>query len=675
MIDHSTVDRIFDTAQIYDVVSDFVSLKKRGTNYLGLCPFHNEKTPSFIVSPAKNICKCFGCGKGGSPVNFIMEKEQFSYPEALRYLAKKYNIEIQEKELTPEQMAQHTERESLFTINEFAQKYFADIVQNNDEGKAVGMAYFRERGFRDDIIQKFGLGYAPENPRDVFSKDAIKKGYKKEFLVKTGLTIEGDNDYIVDRFRGRVLFPVHSVSGKVVAFGGRVLKTDAKTAKYVNSPESEIYKKREQLYGIFFAKQQIVKSDCCYLVEGYTDVISMHQAGIENVVASSGTALTAEQIRLIRRFTSNITLIFDGDSAGIKASMKGIDLLLEESMNVKVLLLPDGEDPDSFARKQDASQFITYINEHQTDFIRFKTQLLLEDAKGDPIKRATLIKDIVHSISVIPDGIVRSVYVRECSKLLEIEESALYDGINQQKKQQQSQQPPKSPSRGTFSAEQPNEVERKQFPLEGAEGAVGVSSSVQTAPSPLERAGGEVEEREIIRVLMRYGEQKFYVGDASTPLSNQREISVAQYIIDDLENDQLELNNPLYQLCIEKTKSVLNDETWIAEQYFTQNRNADISRLATDLVTDSYTLSKMHKRLNFNLETEQSRLHEVVPRAVNEFKNKFIAKKRKELEQQIKTAQENGEGEKILELMREISELDKIKKLFAKHLGERIITK
>ena len=635
MIDHSTVDKIFSTAQIYDVVSDFVSLKKRGTNYIGLCPFHNEKTPSFIVSPAKNICKCFGCGKGGSPVNFMMEKETLSYPEALRYLAKKYNIEIQEQELTPEQIAQHSERESLFTINEFAQKYFSDILNNNAEGQAIGLAYFRERGFRDDIIRKFGLGYALENPRDIFSKEAIKKGYKKELLAKTGLTIEGDNHYIADRFRGRVIFPVHTLSGKVVAFGGRVLKTDAKTAKYVNSPESDIYKKREQLYGMFFAKGQIVKSDGCYLVEGYIDVISMHQAGIENVVASSGTALTVEQIRIIRNFTKNITTVFDGDKPGVEATLKNGEILLAEGMNVKSLLLPNGEDPDDFVRRQNASEAIDYINKNQKDFILFKIQLLLDDAKGDPIKRATLIKDIAHSISVIPDGIVRSVYVRECSKLLEVEESVLYAGIKAPPRPQASSQPP---------------------PKEGEQ--AGASS-----PPPLEDLG-EAFEREIIRCLMRYGEQKFHFGN--------NEYQVARYIINDLERDGLELVNPLYQLCIEKAKTFLDDENWVAEPYFTQNRNADISRLAADLVTDSYTLSNMHRRREPNMKTEQDRLHEFVPRAVNEFKNKFVVEKIKKL---LKQASEENNAEKELELRTEIFHLTEIRKELAKHLGERIITK
>jgi DNA primase len=429
MIDQATVERIHEASKFVEVVSEFVTLKKRGVNYIGNCPFHNEKTPSFTVSPSKEIFKCFGCGKGGNSVHFIMEHESISYVEALRYLANKYHIEIQEKELSPEEISLHTDRESMLVLNSYAQKYFSTILHQHQEGKSIGLTYFKERGFRQDIIDKFQLGYCLEE-RDAFTKEALKNGYKKEYLVKTGLTFEGDNNYFADRFRGRVMFPVHSLSGKVVAFGGRVLKTEAKTAKYLNSPESEIYHKSNELYGIYFAKQSIVKSDCCYLVEGYTDVISMHQAGIENVVASSGTALTAGQIRLIRRFSTNITVIYDGDAAGIKASIRGIDLLLEEGMNVKVLLLPDGEDPDSFARKQNASELIAYINQNQTDFIGFKTKLLLEDAGKDPVKKALLITDIVKSIAIIPDNIIRSVYVRECSKMLDIEESVLYNEIN-----------------------------------------------------------------------------------------------------------------------------------------------------------------------------------------------------------------------------------------------------
>ena len=425
MIDQPTIDRITDAAQIQDVVGDYVTLRKRGVNLLGLCPFHNEKTPSFTVSPAKGIFKCFGCGKGGNSVHFIMEHEQISYYEALKYLARKYNIEVEERELSPEEMAVRNDRESMLLVNEFAQKHFTNTLLHHIDGKAIGLSYFRERGFRDDIITKFQLGYSLEL-RDAFTQAAMKAGYNKDYLIKTGLTIEGDNHYLGDRFRGRVMFPVHTLSGKVVAFGGRILKKDDKMAKYVNSPESEIYHKSNELYGIYFAKQAIVKQDRCFLVEGYTDVISMHQSGIENVVASSGTSLTPGQIRLIHRFTENVTVIYDGDAAGIKASIRGIDLLLEEGLNIKVLLLPDGDDPDSFARKHNASDFIEYVQQNSSDFIRFKTNLLLADAGNDPVKRAGLVLDIVRSISIIPNTAIRGEYVKECSTLLNVEEQMLY---------------------------------------------------------------------------------------------------------------------------------------------------------------------------------------------------------------------------------------------------------
>ena len=435
MIDQLTIDRINEAAHIEDVVGDYVTLRKRGVNLLGLCPFHNEKTPSFTVSPAKGIFKCFGCGKGGNSVHFIMEHEQLSYVEALKYLARKYHIEVVEKEMTPEEEAARNDRESMLLVNEYAQKYFTNILHNHIDGKAVGLGYFRERGFRDDIIRKFQLGYCLDE-KDGFTKDALKSGYKKEFLVKTGLTIEGENNYVADRFRGRVMFPVHSLSGKVLAFGGRILKKDEKLAKYVNSPESEIYHKSNELYGIFFAKQAIVRHDRCYLVEGYTDVISMFQSGIENVVASSGTSLTPGQIRLIHRFTENVTVLYDGDPAGIKASIRGIDLLLEEGLNIKVLLLPDGDDPDSFARKNNASDFIRFVEENSVDFIRFKTSLLLNEVGNDPIKRAGLVQDIVRSIAIIPNQLIRSEYVKECSTLLDVNEQMLYHEIAKIKNKQ-----------------------------------------------------------------------------------------------------------------------------------------------------------------------------------------------------------------------------------------------
>lgn len=428
MIDQATIDRILDAAQIVDVVSEFVTLRKRGVNYIGLCPFHNEKTPSFSVSPSKGLCKCFSCGKGGNVVHFIMEHEQLTYYEALKWLAKKYNIEIKERELTAEEKQSQNLRESLFLVNQFAATHFQNTLYSHIDGQRIAMTYFRQRGFRDDIIKKFQLGYCIDNGHDLCDT-AIKKGYKEEFLIKTGLCYKKDNGTLRDRFWGRVIFPVHTISGKIVAFGGRVLNAATKNVqmKYVNSPESEIYHKSRELYGIFFAKQAIVRQDRCFLVEGYTDVISMHQSGIENVVSSSGTALTYEQIRLIHRFTNNITVLYDGDGAGIKASIRGIDMLLEEGLNIKVCLLPDGDDPDSFARKHNATDYQAYINNHEVDFIRFKTNLLMEEAGKDPIKRAQLITSIVRSISVIPDAIVRSVYIRECSQLLKMEEKILVE--------------------------------------------------------------------------------------------------------------------------------------------------------------------------------------------------------------------------------------------------------
>lgn len=449
MIDRVTIDRILDAAQIVDVVSEFVTLKRAGANYKGLCPFHDDRTPSFIVSPAKGLCKCFACGKGGNAVHFIMAHEQLSYPDALRYLAKKYHIEIKEEEQTDEQKQAQSERESMFVVNEWARSYFQQQLNDTVDGRAIGMAYFRSRGFRDDIIQKFQLGFCPSK-RDACSKEALSKGYNKEFLLSTGLCYKRDNGELQDRFSGRVIFPIHTLSGKTVGFGGRVLDAATKgvNIKYQNSPESAIYNKRRELYGLFQAKQAIVKNDLCYLVEGYTDVISMHQAGVENVVSSSGTALTTEQIRMIHRFTDNITVLYDGDAAGIKASERGIDMLLAEGMNVKLLLLPDGEDPDSFARKHNATEYQNYLRDNQVDFIRFKTSLLLEDAQGDPIKLSRLVNNIVQSIAVIPDEITRSVYTRETASMLSMDEKLLASGVSKQihilkeekKKQQANEQ-------------------------------------------------------------------------------------------------------------------------------------------------------------------------------------------------------------------------------------------
>src|SRR5690554_5085098 len=434
MIDHITIGRIQDTAQIVDVVSDFVTLRRRGVNMVGLCPFHDDRTPSFYVSPAKNICKCFACGEGGSPIHFVMKHEQMTYYEALKYLARKYNIEVIEKELTSEEKQQQSDRESMLILNEYACNYFTKTLQTHPEGKSVGLTYFKERGVREDIIKKFQLGYSLEE-RSAFSTEAQKAGYNSNYLLKTGLSLGGEqNRPLVDRFRGRVIFPIHTISGKVVGFGGRILKKVENVGKYVNSPESDVYSKSKELYGIYFAKSAMVKEDKCFLVEGYTDVLSMHQAGIENVVASSGTALTHGQIRMIHRFTENITVLYDGDTAGINAALRGIDLLLEDGMNVKVVLLPDGEDPDSFARKQNADSFNKYISDNETDFIRFKTELLIEEVGDDPIKRSGMITNIVNSIAIIPDNITRSVYIQESSQLLKMSEEMLIAEINKIRK-------------------------------------------------------------------------------------------------------------------------------------------------------------------------------------------------------------------------------------------------
>ncbi|HJX71853.1 MAG TPA: DNA primase, partial [Bacteroidales bacterium] len=427
MIDHATIDRIFSTADIVEVIGEFVNLKRSGQNYKGLSPFTNEKTPSFFVSPAKGIFKCFSSGIGGNVVTFLMEHEKLSYPEALKYLARKYNIEITEKEVTGEELQKKDDRESMLALNLFAQKYYSENLYNTEEGRAIGLSYFHERGFRDNIIVKFQLGYSREQ-KDAVTRSAINNGYKLEYLLKTGLSIQKE-DYQFDRFHGRIIFPIHGLSGQILGFGARILKSDEKTAKYLNSPESDVYHKSNILYGIYFARQSIIKNDKCFLVEGYTDVISMFQAGIENVVASSGTSLTTEQIRLIKRFTKHVTVLYDGDDAGIKASLRGIDLILEEGLNVKVVLFPEGEDPDSFARNKSATEFTDFIRNSESDFITFKTRLLVKDSKSDPVKRATLITDVVRSIAVIPDGITRTVYIRECSRMLDIDERMLYAEI------------------------------------------------------------------------------------------------------------------------------------------------------------------------------------------------------------------------------------------------------
>ncbi|MDD4199724.1 MAG: DNA primase, partial [Paludibacter sp.] len=644
--------KINDAARIQDVVSDYVTLRKRGANLIGLCPFHNEKTPSFSVSPAKGIFKCFGCGKGGNAVHFIMEHEQLSYYEALKFLAKKYHIEFEERELTDEEKAIRNDRESMFLVNEYAQQYFSNNLHSHIDGKSVAMAYFRERGFREDIIRKFQLGYSLDQ-RDAFTRSAISNGYNKSYLVKTGLTLEHDDGQLSDRFRGRVMFPVHSLSGKVVAFGGRILRKDEKMAKYVNSPESEIYHKSNELYGIFFAKKDIVKEDRCFLVEGYTDVISMHQNGIENVVASSGTSLTPGQIRMIHRFTENVTVIYDGDAAGIKASLRGIDLLLEEGLNIKVLLLPDGEDPDSFARKHNSADFIAFVEQNSADFIRFKTNLLLDDAGNDPVKRAGLIIDIVKSIAIIPNQVIRAEYVKECSSLLQVDEAMLYHEINKLKRaeagkvqataaQSQSQPiPPDSPSQAPLSP----------------------------APQPGKYTQ---EERSILQALIRYGKMNMQHPDTKKEVYEP--LIVADFIYEEINRDGISFSTPEHQAILKEYEMYYQEENFNAEKHFLYHSNPEIAKLTADLITEKYTLSKIHAKIK-KVETEADKLYDFVPRVIYEFKNRLVLDMIKEKLLLLKEASETKNSAMEDEIMQELKELDEVKRKLAKELGERIITK
>ena len=706
MIDQPTIDRILDAANIVDVVSEFVTLRKRGINYVGLCPFHTDKTPSFYVSPAKNICKCFACGEGGTAVHFIMKHEQLNYFDALRYLAKKYNIEIQERELTEKEKQKKSDRESMLIVNSWAQQYFTTQLYEHVEGKTVGLRYFAERGFREDTIRKFQLGYSLDQ-RDALYKEATKSGYKKEFLEKTGLVIAYDNGGVNDRFRGRVIFPVHTLSGKVVAFGGRVLKKDEKTAKYVNSPESEIYHKSNELYGIFFAKQAIVKADCCFLVEGYTDVISMHQAGIENVVASSGTALTQGQIRLIHRFTSNITVLYDGDAAGIKAALRGIDLLLEDGMNVKVVLLPDGEDPDSFARKHNASQFAEFIKQSETDFIRFKTRLLLDDAGNDPIKRSSLITDIIRTVAIIPDNIARSIYIRECSSMMEIDEQVLLNEVNKirlSKDERQSTQapPPQAnispipeytdiPGYQPYTGEVAGEAESflppddnippppppEEYPTEET-GPMEVPPMAPPPPQPQmppqpKRSPYEAYEVTLMKYIVRYGEKVLF--DYVDEETNEHIVMhVADYIRYDLERDDLTFYTPIFKSMLDEAAEKCKNEGFIANRYFLAHPDPNVSRLAANLISEKYQLSKYHSKYR-ELEQEEDKLDQLVIREIYAIKDAYIIHQIKETQLAIKEAHLKGNEDQVFELMKKLTHLNEIKNVLSKELGERIVLK
>ena len=662
MIPKETISSIFEAARIDEVVGEFVSLKKRGASMIGLCPFHNEKTPSFNVSPVKGIYKCFGCGKAGNSVNFIMDHEQLSYPEALRWLAKKYNIAIEEEEQTPEQQIANNERESLYVVCSFAQKNFTENLHESDEGKSVGLGYFHQRGFTDQTIAKFQLGYSFDQWRG-FSDAAIKAGHKLDYLVKAGLTISKeatdatDNSAsqparIFDRFSARVIFPVHNVSGRVIAFGGRTLKTDKKIAKYINSPETDIYHKSKVLYGLYFAKKKITEEDNCFLVEGYTDVISMHQAGIENVVASSGTALTVDQIRLIQRYTKNITILFDGDSAGIKASFRGIDLVLAEGMNVRVLLFPDGEDPDSFSKKVSGTELKAFIKEKTQDFIAFKAQLLYSESSHDPIKKAGLIKEIVESISLIPEPIYRSVYIKECSRIMDVDEQALLSELNKLRRKKQY--------------DKPADKESEEFAV--PEELLHLPEGGKTTLK-IDEADSEHQERDIIRILINFGKEQISIeAENEEGEKTEEKYSVCEYIVHEIQKDNVEFEHPVFRKIFEVFVQKQDDVP--DTNYFIQNPDPDISKAAIDILSTPYSLANWEKH-SIGVNMESMNLKQSSAHAMYALK---IRKIEKMIHDNQKRMKESGNWEEQILLVQEQKLLLEAKKGFSAMLG-RIVLK
>ena len=655
MIDRATVDKIMDATDIVEVVSEFVTLRKSGVNYKGLCPFHDDKTPSFMVSPARQICKCFSCGEGGNAVNFLMKHEQITYPEALRWLAKKYNIEIQERELTDDEKREQSERESMFVVNEWACQYFHEILKNDVDGIAIGKQYFRSRGIRDDIIEKFQLGFAL-NKRDALANEARRKGYKDEFLIKTGLCYqpspnpqhpEPDNR-LIDRFAGRAIFPWLNVSGKVVAFGGR--KLDAATKgiqqKYVNSPDSEIYHKERELYGIYQAKKAIVKEDCVYMVEGYTDVIAMHQCGLENVVANSGTALSNHQIRLLHRFTPNIVLLYDGDEAGIHAAMRGTDMLLAEGMNIKVLLLPDGDDPDSFSRKHTAEEFKAYIEQHQTDFIQFKTDLLLKGVT-DPQKRSEAVSNILKSVSVIPDKLKRDTYLSECSHRFNVNEQALVTTVN------------------TYI--QRDKEEKQKERERGEASAAGGQRDELIVPIGLHSAQEQTTEVErlLIQNIVRHGEEVIYEG-VETDDGQLINLNVAQYIDYDLGADNLEFSNPLFNRILQEAVEHSADPGFKADLYFMQHPDPEVSSLAANLGMDRHQLSR-----SFQVNSNANLLRQRIEHLILDFRMDIVSQHLKELQQKMKVV--GSDMTQIKEIMDDYKQTQELRNALARQRGSDVI--
>ena len=708
MIDRLTVDRILDTANIVDVVSDFVTLKRSGANLKGLCPFHDDRTPSFMVSPAKNICKCFACGVGGRPVDFIMKHEQLSYYDALRYLAKKYGIEIQERELTDEEKQSQTDRDSMFILNDWAKDWFQNQLNNSPMGRAVGMAYFHNRGFRDDIIARFQLGFCPDQPNQSMAQDALKAGYQEKYLTNTinqkdprlslgtGLCLKNDNGTLRDRFRGRVIWPIFTVSGRVAGFGGRVLDSATKgvNVKYLNSPESIIYSKRKELFGLYQAKEAIRKRDLCYLVEGYTDVMAMHQHGVENVVASSGTALTTEQIRLIHRMTNNITVIYDGDEAGIHASERGIDMLLAEGMNVKLLLLPDGDDPDSFARKHTATEYQQYLSKHQTDFIQYKTAHLMQTAKDDPNLMGKLVHSIAASIAAIPDEITQVAYTRQASQILQMEERLIANAVLKQRRaieeekrrdserearrasyqtgtplteQQQSQTgTPNSTSihTGNTHTEEAQPTPPYATPQHSAHSEADSKAS-NAAPRNISQA--EINrERELMRLLMTKGETIVCI----TENEDQQDIKLTafEFVSNGLQEDNIQLYFPLYNRILDEGLKHLHDEGFTAERFFAHHPDTQISTLSFELTEDKEPLSKIHSDA-----PEEQRYDDNVIMLVNSIKLYHAKMEAASLCEKLKRINPKANPEEYRQLFQNYVLKDSQVKRLAKECGNKVV--
>ena len=645
MIDRATIDKIMDATNIVDVVGEFVTLRKAGVNYKGLCPFHDDTTPSFMVSPSKQICKCFACGEGGTAINFLMKHEQITYPEALRWLAKKYNIEIEERELTDEEKQHQSDRESMLAVNEWALKYFQEMLKNDPDGIAIGKQYFRSRGIRDDIIEKFNLGYALPK-RDALAMAAQKAGYQPEFLEKTGLCIKGEKG-LHDRYSGRVIFPWLNVSGRVVAFGGRLLdaRTKGVQQKYVNSPDSELYHKERELYGLFQAKKAIAKEDRVFMVEGYTDVIAMHQCGLENVVANSGTALSIHQIKLLRRFTQNITLLYDGDEAGIHAAMRGTDMLLEEGMNLKVLLLPDGDDPDSFARKHTAQEFKEYIEKNATDFITFKTRQTVEGIT-DPVKRSEAIGGIVRSIALIPDQILRSTYLSELAQRLDIKEQTLLNTMNgmiaknREEKQKQAER----------DAERQDNGQETPTPFIGLHGIDDQTREV---------------ERLLIQAIIRHGEEVIYE-NVETDDGGTTDLTVAQYVAFDLGSDALSFHDGRYNQILDEAVAHSGEPDFKAEAYFLHHPDVEIVQLAAELAIDRHQLGE-----SFQPKKREDSVRQYVLHLVLDLRMDIVEKHLKEIQTALKTV--GSDKEQMMKLLEDFRDTQQLRDALAKQLGNDII--